>query len=173
MNTPRTLVASLVFALTLALAPAVQAQSLDAYSSPALALTPPTPTTVHHADRGLVIAGATTLSAAWGLNTIGAALGTAAMQFSDSQDFEILYGLSFVPVAGPVFWGVTALTIDSSYSVLAAIAFIDAGIQALGLGMLIAGLIGVDEPVGQIAEGVTITPVASAAFGGAILEAQW
>ncbi|UJR78667.1 hypothetical protein [Sandaracinus amylolyticus] len=172
MNCPRLILASLVFAFTLALAPAAHAQSVEPYASPAHALTPPTPTTVHHADRGLVVAGATTLSIGWGLNTIGAALGTAAMQFGDSEDFETLYSLSLVPVAGPVIWGVSALTIDSGYWPLALIAFVDAGVQALGLGLLIAGLVGVDEPVVQVAEGVSITPIASPAFGGLMLEAH-
>ena len=168
---------SVLVALFVSLAGLGHAEAQDGSSLAAEAAAAPEAEVVHRADRGLVIAGSVVLSLGWGLNTLGAFAGEAGLAYNDDEGadlWETRYALSLVPVVGRVIWGSWALAIDDGRNVaLALFAFGDALVQGAGLAMLIAGLIGHDEPVGEIAEGVRVTPVVSSAGSGVMVDARF
>lgn len=132
---------------------------------------------VHHADRGLVGAGATILSLAWGANTLGAFAASAVLDVGSSElgiSEDGAYALSLVPVVGPILWGaMVRAPAQIDQALYAAFAYTDAAFQALGLGLLIAGLVGVDEPIGEVADGVRVLPFAGGDRAGLRLDARW
>lgn len=177
----RTILSTLVALLVTLASSAGLAEAQDAVvlGAPVTALEPVEPyeePTVHRADRGLVIGGAVVLSIGWGLNTMGAALGEAGVAYNSedgNEGWEARYALSFVPVLGPVIWGGWVLGESEHNLELALFAFGDALVQGAGLAMLIAGLVGSEEPIGEVAEGVRVLPIASGAGSGVMVDVRF
>jgi hypothetical protein len=173
------LVGLLTFAL-LAIAPASRAvaqeagpdavdDSARADLSVAPATDPPAaPALEHRVDGGLLRAGVGLLLGAWLGNIPITGLSTFMLFFESAYPcYESFCGIwetyliSFIPIAGPAIWG--GMILDTAESGACIVGFVLSALQALGLGMLIAGAVGYDEPI-------LVAPVIGPQQAGALVE---
>ncbi len=107
-------------------------------------------------NKGLVIAGATTLGAVYLLTTLGAAI--AVDTSSNPEAYEPL----FIPVAGPF---VTIHTADANATGTFGLV-LDGLAQTAGLSMFVAGLVAQEEVLVWRGHGMTVAPTAGPTGAG-------
>ncbi len=109
---------------------------------------------VHRPKLGMVIGGIVVFAASYVANIFGAGLGS--LLFDSRRGFlraEEAWGVSFIPVVGPIIFGFAAIDNQSGNEWQAGFAFVDAAVQLLGITIFAIGLAGEDVyqpgPAGQ------------------------